>query len=277
MAPSATQQQAQWSSRPSTSSAPQENVLGWGTVRSGLALTFFGILLWVVSVFVLVVLGFSYLKGLAAGEKIVVVPPDGLAAVVFVLALIGMTVSAVLIPTGMMMSAAAPSGTGAKGWGLATAVFLVALLVMTVVMGVAASDFVFRQWKPTPAPDLAKLDAPQTPPERAFSDREMQIIALTTVGVELLAGLSYLLFLRAVASYFRRGFLAFTAVLLLLACVGLPAGLVAMGMNKPQPLSEDDARFLFTIGLGGVAGLSLWFTLLVAQVRGAITRGLAGI
>src|SRR5262245_42288540 len=110
----------------------RSDLLGWGTVRASLALTFFGCLLFFMSFLLLGVL-------LATQEQEIRKVPV-LMVVAGVLSSLGVLAGLILIFTGVCMTMAAPRSSGARLWGVLATVCAIVFVVLVIVLVLAGLD-----------------------------------------------------------------------------------------------------------------------------------------
>jgi hypothetical protein len=238
------------------------DLLAWGTVRTGLGLTFFGTLLTALCVGVLVVVALTNQPDV---RKVPV-----LMLVIGTLSLLGVLAGLVLALGGACLTSAAPSGSGARGWGMAATVFAVASLVLGVVLGLVLLDAEARH---NAEARNVLADSLKPPPDPPFSPEEQQMMKFGFQGTLGMAFLCYLLSLRRVASALKRRGLALGVVCYLLFCLACLAGVNVLVYGPRVPALENP-ELLVRVLLGGVALLFVWGLTTVALVRGSITRGI---
>ncbi len=266
-------------SPPQSNPPPRADVLGWGTIRAGLALSFFGTLLTLLSPLLLTVVGLLVQEG---GTVSV------LTAVVIGCGVMGGLTGIVLFVVGACMGCAAPRGSGGRGWGVGACLFGPITLVLLVLLALVGYDFAINvleelemerlqaaaetraaiEGGEVQAADVSKNWKP------AFDHGERQGIALTFGGAALLTLICHLMTMRAAAARFGRRDLGLGVVCFLLFTVVYLVGLGVIGFRQ-QNVSE--LNLIVGAGIGGFVLLQVWFLVLTAIVRRAISHGLQSV
>jgi hypothetical protein len=258
---------------PTTETTPIPGLLGWGTVRAGLGVSFFGTLLAILCPILIFVVFLTVKENQ---------PPSVLQIVAFPLFVLGWVGGGMLYITGICMGAAAPRGSTIRSWSLG-ACFLGALsVVMLVLLGVAFSIKVVEYGGEMFRGNQEAAHAlggqgghqplsPQAKP--VFEPGEAKIIILVFEAVCLLTLLCHLLALRGIASYFHRSSLSLAVICFMLSSIMWVAGLNVIGLREEE-LSARTLELLVMVLLGGLAILQLWYLALAAMVRRAIGDGL---
>lgn len=234
-------------------------LLGWGTVRAALALTFFGGLLFVLSGALLAVI-------VATTDR-----QNVLVQVVSVLSLFGHAASLTLIYAGVCMTTAAPRASGARGWGMLATAFATAFVVLSVILGLSGLHSLARN---------ITIDPEQLPRAPTFTDQELAVMGLAWMAVLGLGIACYLLSLRAMAASFRQTGVALSVVCFLLFVVVGFVGFNVVVYQQVQQLGPNldelrsRAELMGTMVLGGLTVLGLWGLATTAMVRAGIGRGM---
>jgi hypothetical protein len=245
----------------------RQDLLAWGTVRSGLALTFIGSLLAFISLFVLVAVMLTVQARLQGGAALPVL--------VLMYASLGMVAGLILGISGACMTSAAPQNSGAKGWGIGTCIFALLTLALFAVVVVVAINVIEERDKDKKG--ILFADPRLTPPREPFSPQEARLIGYGFEGTYLLGVICYWLCLRAIASHFRRDGLAVGVVVYLIVYVLFTVGVnVLLHTDKPPVENLEQMKNLVWIILGGFVLLTIWGIVLIGVVRGALTQGVMG-
>ena len=248
-------------------------VLGWGTVRAGLAQVFVGVFL--------LALGLALYYMEQMGDKSAPGKVPGTGKLVFELVTqMLIIIGGLLCAAGMCMGCAAPSDPGPRGWavgvaacvGLLLAVFLLQNTFVFENRRVILEDLEntqrsFRSFQPGVAPKR------QEPP---YGEGTMKAVRYTLEGLVWLGGALFLLFLRATASTLRRSALALSAVLC--AVVFVVVGVSSAYIRIAAADGSISSATLVTLGwarVGVAAVMGVWILVLVALTRGTVTRALA--
>jgi hypothetical protein len=249
-------------------SIAREDLLAWGTVRAGLALTFIGSLLAFISFFVLIAVMLSVQARLQGG--------GALPVLVVMYASLGWVAGIILCFSGACMSSAAPQNSGAKGWGIGTCIFSLLSLALFAVVVLVAINVIEQREKQEKEKNLIVLGDPRlTPPREPFSPQEARLIGYGFQGTWHLGVICYVLFLRAIASHFRRDGLAVGVVVYLIVYVLFMAGVnVLAHSDKPPVANLEQLQTLAWVIAGGIVILAVWGIVLVGVVRAALTEGL---
>ena len=236
------------------------SVLGWGTVRAGLAQTVVGSILFAFSLLVMYVIRITALDGHGTNMLIVVIGSlCGVGALAGFLAAVA----------GSFMGCAAPSESGARGWAIAYTVLVTLFITLAAVQFIAQreADYTFQR-----EIGFGQRIGHTTP---AWRPDELQIVRYLLIGSLPLAQLCYLLFLRSVASFFQRSALALGVICYLAFNLLFTAGLFLMFTGTLDsgslPVQGEGLAYLL---IAVVVSLGVWGVVLVGQVRGAISRGL---
>jgi hypothetical protein len=252
--------------RPETTRIEEEapgvtpSVLGWGTVRAGLAQTVVGSLLLAFSGLVMYVIRITALDGHGTNMLIVVIAA---------LCGVGTLAGFVAAVSGAFMGCAAPSESGARGWAVACTVLLTLFITLLAVVFIA-----YRESEYALQGDIA-LGPRLHSTAPAWQPNELQVVRYLMFASLPLAQLCYLLFLRAVASFFQRDALALGVVCYLAFNLLFTTGLVLLFSGVLDlgslPIQGEGLAYLF---IAVVVTLGVWGVVLVGQVRGAVTRGI---
>lgn len=258
---------------------PRE-VLGWGTVRAGLALTVVGSILFFACAFVLFTV-----KGVAVPQAVPSVEhaqrgglvgeraeTNALTVVVGFLGSLGLVAALVLVLAGMCMGCAAPEDSGARGWAIGVSALLALSIVLTVVLAVAATEIHRAQVENL---DRVMSGRPPVPTVPTWGPYEVRLLLYGLCAAAVAAAVFYLLFLRGVARHFHRDSLAL-GVGCFLAFFGLfCAGVLLLATQTVEvKLRPAGGESMLWVVLGALATVSVWFVVLVGMVRGAVTRGI---
>ena len=250
-------------------------LLGWGTVRAGLGVSFFGTLLAILSPMLLFVVNWT----MEGQEK-----PTVLQLVALGSCLLGWLAGGVLFIAGVCMGAAAPAESGVRGWSIGACLLGPLSVVMLVLLGLIGSSELIRlglnkareMREDSPfKPDLPVKDDLPAASAPVFTADEAKAIVLTFEGVCLLTLLCHLLALRRVASSFQRLGLSIGVACFMLCSILWVAGLNTIGL-KEERLTASTLENLGLLFLVGVAVLQVWYLALAAMVRRAISEGLLG-
>jgi hypothetical protein len=248
----------------------------WGTVRAGMALSFFGTLLTLLGPILFVVI----LRALSRETT-----PSVLVLLLLVCSVLALFVGVTLYAAGACMLSAAPPGTGVRGWGVAVC-FLAPvslLLVLTLLLaGTVSLATEHERHRLQLKEEIALLDGRTRPdvklPEAAFSMDELKLMVAGFEGLCLLTLICHLLGLRGVARHFGRRGLGVAAGCFLLLSLCLIGGVNVQALRDLKDLPVEKAQeALQKLGLlfiGGLVFLKLWFLVLVGLVRRAVTEGM---
>ena len=191
--------------------------------------------------------------------------------VVLFLALTTAGVGAIVMLAGAFLGCAAPQESGARGWAIACSALLALTFVLAVVfrVGTLERDRAVQRDFFSSHPEHTGLAAP------VWGAEELRAIFYLGWGGFFLAQLCYLLFLRAVASFFNRDALALGVVCYLAVGLLLSAGAVLLltGAIASSALPVRGVSLLYLL-LAVTVTMSVWGVVLVGQVRGAVTRGI---
>jgi hypothetical protein len=251
-------------------SIARADLLAWGTVRAGLALTFVGSLLAFISLFVLAAVMLSVRARLQGGAALPVL--------VLMCASLGWVAGLILVVSGACMTSAAPQNSGAKGWGIGTCIFALLTLVLFAVVVLVGINVIEQREKQEKENNLILLGEPRLGPAREpFSPQEARLIVYGFEGTWLLGVICYWLCLRAIASHFRREGLAVGVLVYLIVNVLFTVGVnVMFHSDKPPVANLDQLQTLAWVILVGFVVLAVWGIVLVGVVRAALTEGLLG-
>jgi hypothetical protein len=272
---------------PEEPAIPRE-VLGWGTVRAGLALTVFGAILFFACVFVLLAVwittGENPLTTARVTEPAAIGPqtaePTGtnvLTVVVTILSQIGLPAALVLAMAGAFMGCAAPERSGVRGLAISFSALLALAIVLAIVLAIAvaekrhADEENLRRFSSYPSVSAGPAKA-VTP---TFGPDEIRIVLFALCAAVILSQLFYMLFLRKAALYFDRDSLALGVVcyiaFFLLYCGGVFLVATDAVEVRIRPAGGEGPLWVF---LGAWVTLCVWGVVLVGLVRGAVTRGI---
>jgi hypothetical protein len=207
-----------------------------------------------------------------------------LALLVFFGSLCGMFAGMVLAVVGGCMGSAAPRDSKVRGWGIATCVFAVPALALTVVLLLGAFDAVLtemvRQDREARIGNPLGDDA-EAPKERtaAFTPDELRTCAYVLEAVGVLGVGCYLLCLQSIARHFKREGLAVGVICYLMFFLLFVAGLNVLAITRPGEPQEgaaslDRIKMASWVFLACVGILGAWGLVVVGMVRGVMTQGL---
>ena len=236
------------------------SVLGWGTVRAGLGQTVVGAILSALGLLVAYAVGMTATDG--GGTS-------ALPVVVLFLALTTAGVGVIVALAGAFLGCAAPQESGARGWAVACSVLLALTFVSGVVFRLGTQERADAVQRDIRFGQRVDRVAPIWGPE------ELRAIFYLGCGGFLLAQVCYLLFLRAVASFFNRDALALGVACYLAFSLLLSAGTVLFltGTLEAGSLPVRGVSLLYVL-IAVTVTMSVWGVVLVGQVRGAVTRGI---
>jgi hypothetical protein len=256
-----------------TATTPRPGLLGWGTVRAGLGVSFFGTLLAILCPILIFITSLT----LKPHQD-----PTVLQLVALLTFPLGWVGGGMLFVTGICMGAAAPRGSGIRGWSLSACFLGVLSVVILVLVFVVFSIEVLRYGEEMGRGNQEAAQALQPPetkkslpplPIPVFESGEKKIIVLVFEVVCLLTLLCHLLALRGIASYFQRSSLSVAVICFMLSSIMWVAGLNVIGLREEE-LSARTLESVIMLLLGGLAVLQLWYLALAALVRRAIGEGL---
>jgi hypothetical protein len=275
---------------------PGRRRLAWGTVRAGLGLLVVGVLVKAA--------GLETSLLLLIGRPEEPFPGTGRLVLGYLSWLAGMA-GGILALAGMCLGCAAPGSPGPRRWAVISA----ACLGVVVLLAVATMLCTFENLRAEhanrdrPGSDLAS--GKDGPP---YGPTMLKSIRYVSEGVGWLQGALFLLFLAGVARSFRRPGLAAHALVYLgvFLLVGVASVVLHLVRQDPSRVPADVQQglllpswFLLTIVLSGIAGsrseppfvfaelpetlqwavvgttaaMLVWFAILAASVRRAVTRG----
>ncbi|MBI1915233.1 MAG: hypothetical protein HYS12_10920 [Planctomycetes bacterium] len=245
--------------------ASRSALMAWGTVRAGLGLTFYGILLFCLCVLLLGVVGVT-----AEGQQ----STSALAVVAVFLSTLGLFAAVALALAGGCMSCAAPGKSGAKGWAWGVCAFLVASLVLGTVILVTRADSLRLDQENT-----GRIFRGESTLSSVWGAGETQALRHAFYASMALCNICYLLFLRRVAHSFRRRALALGIVGFLGLLVLFVASLVVLTHEEiplpvTLPATLPSGEQLLKMILAGVAILGACYVVLIGRARRAVTRGI---
>jgi uncharacterized membrane protein YidH (DUF202 family) len=242
--------------------------LGWGTVRAGLALVVFGTMLASISLF-LVILVAASTQGVRGGWG------SGLELVPMMGGLASMT-GVVLAVAGMCMGSAAPSPSGARGYGVAVCIGLGLFSVLGVIN---VGQWSVEQREAQRRLETERLEAMRwgrmTRDESLDSSRptkQIQVVSYLALGVAIGVTICYLLFLSATARALGRHALARGVRIYLVVHICFSLVVLIMTWASPNTGFLGEREYILWGILGGGVALTPWYLLLVGMVRGAVTR-----
>jgi hypothetical protein len=258
---------------PTTTTTPRPDLLGWGTVRAGLGVSFFGTLLTLLCPILIFFVGWTL-----RGQQ----HPSVLHAVALITFTLGWLGGGMLFITGVCMGAAAPPGSGTRGWSICACfvgpISVVALGLLAVLLTVA--DIRLDMENERAAHEVDRILLPQEAkrplpgmPDAVFGPKETKIIVLVFEGVFLLTLLFHLLALRGIASAFHRSNLSVAVICFMLSSIAWVSGLNVLGLREEE-LSPRKLQQLILLLLAGLGVLKLWYLVMAALVRRAIGEGL---
>ena len=250
--------------------ARSKSLLGWGTVRAGLALVFVGVLLLVLGwglleVFVLEAKA-STVKELGTGKKLLLT-----------LSPLLMQIGGILLAAGMCMGCAAPSDPGPRGWAIGISI-CVALLVLNFLLKntfeLENARVERENYARTRAP--ANREAPPKQKEVPYGEGTMKALGYALEGTVWLAGILFLLFLRGTGTTLHSSGVATNAVVYLVAFVVVGATSVLIRVAAAsRSLSSGALEALSWVKVGAVVLMAAWLLAVVGLARGTVTRALA--
>jgi hypothetical protein len=249
-------------------------MLGWGTVRAGLAQVFVGALVVAAGLAIHLLLDLNATAGMR--ER-----PGTARLVLEVASNMMLTIGTFLTVAGMCMGCAAPGDPGPKGWAIGV-VACVALVLLVYLLRVTF-EFENRRVERENLERELRLHTPRvektSPPKRQeppYSEGTLKALRYVLEGTVWLGGILFLIFLRGVAHAFHRAGLAAHAV------VYLAVFLVAAGLfvwfqiaAARGAYSREVLASLERVTLGVFTALAVWLLAVVGPIRGAVTRGLA--
>jgi hypothetical protein len=231
-------------------------LLGWGNVRAGLALTFFGGLLFGLCLLLFVSLQLTTDPSRGYGAS-------GLAASVGYFSVLGIVAGGVLLAAGGCMGCGAPVDSGVRGWGVAYSVCLALVLVLGTVLFVALQS--------------SRADPYASGPMRGrvgWTADEVRGLGYTLYALAVVVAVFYLLMLRAAARFFGRDGLAVGVIVYLVVVVLALAGFLYFLHNPPRARGYGSNE-VYLFGAGAVfIVLFVWGLLVVGYTRAAITNGI---
>jgi hypothetical protein len=250
------------------------DLLAWGTVRSGLAVTFAGGLMVFLSAGVLFVVDIAS-KGNLHGASMLTI-------LIAVLSGLGVCAGMVLALVGACMGSAAPQESAVRSWGYASCAFAVLTVAAFVVLAVAILDQqqieFLRAQQDTPADLLGNAREPAPPKvdhQPALGPEEITMVGYVLQGVFVLGACCYFLSLHALARHFRRDGLAVGVVCYLLFFLLFVAGMNVLAHTRAQGADDvERTKVAAWLVLGGTGILGAWGLVLVGMVRGTLTEGL---
>jgi hypothetical protein len=249
--------------RPATvkPAVPASLLLAWGTVRMGLGLTFFGVLLFCLCAFLLFVIGAT--ADVQRGTSALTVVAAFLCAA-------GVGAAVCLALAGGCMGCAVPRNSGARGWAVAVCALLVVTLVLGVVNLLTRADRARVDQE-----NAARIMRGESLLGSVWGPGETKVLKGALVGAVALGNVCYLLFLRRVARSFRRRALAVGIVLFLLLAVLFAGGVTYLGSGPEDlPVELPSGEALLKLVLAGAAGLGVCYVALIGLTHGAVTRGI---
>jgi hypothetical protein len=234
-----------------------ESILGWGTVRAGLALSITG----VAAFFVSLIVGFS-IAAEAVGKK----DPGTSTEYLSFLFGVGMIAGAALAGAGTCMGCAAPSESGARGWAIG-ATACVGLVILLVPLLEAAEREQSRA-------EFNKVLG-EKPAASAWTEKGLKNLRYCIYGLVIVGNVFNMLFLYQVAAYFRHRGLGVGLLIYLFLSLLYSIGVMllregAFEITLRPKGGVESSLWLF---LGSGVALSVWFVVLVGMVRGTVTRG----
>jgi hypothetical protein len=239
------------------------SILGWGTVRAGLGQIVVGAII-------------SSLSALVAyAVKMTAVEGEGTSAlpvVVLWFCLGSGLVGVVVMLAGVFLGCGVPEESGARLWAFTASALLILVFILGGIFLLGELQLRERQEAVERNIFVGSRPAPVAP---TWTPDEVKMVAYFGCAAVVLAQVCYLLFLRAVASFFHRDGLALGIVCYLVFNLLVLAGLLLMATGALDlgslPIRGMGPLYLF-IALGVTLGV--WGVLLVGQVRGAVTRGM---
>ncbi|HKB39952.1 MAG TPA: hypothetical protein VKD72_26185 [Gemmataceae bacterium] len=248
--------------RPGT---PSSVLLAWGTVRAGLGLTFYGMLLFCLCALLLYVVGVT-----AEGQQ----GTSALAVVAVFLSVAGLFAAVALAVAGGCMSCAAPGKSGAKGWAWGVCAFLVASLVLGAINLVTRTDSLRLEHENT-----ARILRGEGTVGSVWGEEETRILQHAFYASVALCNVCYLFFLYRVARSFRRKALSLGVVSLLALVVLFVAAIIVLSHEEIRlpvelPFALPSGELLVKLVLASVTALGACYVLLIGRARRAVTRGI---
>jgi hypothetical protein len=254
--------------------AQSNALLGWGTVRAGLAQVFVGALVLAAGLTLHLLLDLNATTGVR--ER-----PGTAKLVLEFVSNRMLTIGIFLTVAGMCMGCAAPGDPGPKGWAIGVvacmALFLLIYLLQITFQienqRVARENLERELRLPTRRVEKPSPLKRQEPP---YSEGLLKALRYVREGTVWLGGILFLIFLRGVAHAFHRAGLAAHAI------VYLAVFLVAAGLfvwfqiaAARGTYSREVLESLERVTLGVFTALAVWLLAVVGPIRGAVTRGLA--
>jgi hypothetical protein len=271
--------------------------VGWGTVRAGLALVAVGLVLVFAGLLIQNILDRNY------GQKGFLELPAGIQLLHFVVGFAFLAGGITLTAVGLVMSCAAPGGTGAKGWANGVVLCLVVggIAFLLRVYAPLANDVAASEWwkeirerrsqitkeelKALAEKDFQrvgelskkrqKLDA-ETKPDDPWSPGAVKGLKYTFQGALILAGFFFLWFLWAVARRFGRRGLAVSILyyLLVSTLVGVGAFVLTIVAEKDPDVEKFFSGNWVWAWMGVMGAFCLWSVIHLLLVRRAIAQSL---
>lgn len=239
------------------------SVLGWGTVRAGLGQTVVGAIICSLSLLVLYVVRMTAVEGQGT---------SALPVIVLWFCAGSAAVAAVVMLAGVFLGCAAPAESGARAWAFCASALLILVFILGGVFTLGRRQLEERQ---AAIEDRAIfVDARPTPVASSWTADEVRMVAYFAGAASVLTQFCYLLFLRAVASFFQRGALALGIVCYLVFNLLFLAGFVLMATGTVDPDYLPQGTGLLSLFIAIAVALGVWGVVLIGQARGAVTRGI---
>ncbi len=244
---------------------PSPVLMAWGTVRAGLGLTFYGMLLFCLCALLLYVVGAT-----AEGQQ----GTSALAVVAVFLSVAGLFAAVALAVAGGCMSCAAPGKSGAKGWAWGVCAFLVTSLVLGAINLVTRADSLRLEHENT-----THLLRGEATAGSVWGQEETRALRHAFYASVALCNVCYLFFLYRVARSFRRKALSLGVVGFLGLVVLFVTGIIVLSHEEVRlpvelPFALPSGELLVKLVLAGVALLGACYVLLIGRARRAVTRGI---
>lgn len=233
----------------------------WSTVRSGLTVTYVGILITFFGAL------FLFLLLLGGGR-----PAAGLLALVGLIGLV-VIVGVVMNIVGVGMCGAAPTESGGKGLAVAAAVLMVISLLTGIGLAVAESVQDQKAVRPLPG-------QPGLPNQPAQTEPALLMLNLVVSILGLAGQLCFYLFLRKTAQFFGNERLARSVTSFLIFWFSVVGGaiLLACLMVRVPPGGIELLVLLLGVGLLVCAVVAFFWSLsLIQRTRDTIAKALKAI
>jgi hypothetical protein len=246
-----------------------EELLQWGAVRSGLGQMILGLILVLAGEVAAALQADVTASALRSSQ----LSGPTMAKQIFTVFTVGAVfVGCVIFGAGTAACASAPADSGTKGLAVCSTVFLVLAVLFLVVYSAAATENQLAEVR-AQFQDLNNFGrSPKT--ELPFRELTITVMQLFLLGLHGLQAVFLLLFLRAVAAFFRNWGLAMgTVVYLVFYLLVVSLGTLAVFALRSKMLSDPQEYFPMIARAVGAA-MAVWFVVVVGLVRGLITRSL---